>query len=284
MRRSFIPLLSLVGAVWLSGPPMTVAAQSPLPPNATVIASGLVNPRGMVFSPDGSLIVTEAGSPPEGFDSPGAPPTPSFRPGTNFSGRVSKINLTTGERTVLAADLPSSAGPFKDTLGPAAAAYIGSDLYVLISAGPVHGWPNYPSGVYKVNPDGKVRLVGNLDEFNFRNPVTLIPPDDELSNPFGMVTDGTALWVSDGNRNQIYRVTLDGTVTRVADLSSGHPVTTGISAAPGGGVLTSELTAVPYLQGSGRVLKISADGTVSTVAKPPPRQRALPRSPMAAPM
>ena len=59
--------------------------------------------------------------------------------------------------------------------------------------------------------------------------MTLIAPDDEISNPFGMVSDGSALWITEGNRGQVYRVTADGSITRVADLSSGHPVTTGIS-------------------------------------------------------
>ena len=107
-------------------------------------------------------------------------------------------------------------------------AFLGSDLYVLQSAGPVHGWPNYPSGVYKVNADGTVRLVANLDAFNSRNPVALIAPDDEISNPFGMVSDGSTLWIAEANRGQVNRVTADGGITRVTDLSTGHPVPTGI--------------------------------------------------------
>jgi hypothetical protein len=267
MRRLTAALLAVVSALVILGVPLQVSAQPSLPPNASVVASGLVNPRGMVFASDGSLIVAEAGSPPEGFVSPMGPPTPTFRPGTNLTGRVSRIDMTTGERSTLLEGLPSSAGSFGDTLGPAAVAYLGGELYVAISAGPVHGWPNYPSGIYKANPDGTVRLVANLDAFNARNPVALIAPDDEISNPFGMVSDGSALWVTDGNRNQVYRATADGTVTRAADLSSGHPVTTGISLNPNGGVLTSELTAVPYVPGSGRVLTIDGAGNVSTIAQ-----------------
>jgi len=190
-----------------------------------------------------------------------------FRPATTTTGRVSRIDLMSGERTSIVEGLPSAAGSFGDTLGPASVAYLGADLYVLISAGPVHGWPNYPSGVYKVNGDGTVRLVGNLDAFNAKNPVTLIAPDDEISNPYGMVAGDGALWITDGNRNQVYKVTAEGTVSRVADLSTGHPVTTGIAAAPGGSLLTVELTAVPYVKGSGRVLRIGMDGQVETVAR-----------------
>ncbi|HEX3244040.1 MAG TPA: ScyD/ScyE family protein [Chloroflexota bacterium] len=267
MRRITAALLSIAGLLALTVAPVSVSAQPPLPPNAKVVASGLINPRGMVFASDGSLIVAEAGSPPEGFDAPMGPPTPEFRPGTNFTGRVSRIDLSTGQRSTVVENLPSSASSFGDTLGPAAVAYLGSDLYVLQSAGPVHGWPNYPSGVYKVNPDGTTRLVANLDAFNAKNPVGLIAPDDEISNPYGMVSDGSTLWITDGNRNQVYRVTADGGITRVADLSSGHPITTGIALTPSGGVMTSELTAVPYVPGSGRVLNIDAAGNVTTVGR-----------------
>jgi hypothetical protein len=62
-------------------------------------------------------------------------------------------------------------------------------------------------------------------------------------------------------------VTAEGGITRVADLSMGHPVTTGISLSPTGGVLTSELTAIPYLPGTGRVLAIDEAGNVTTVAR-----------------
>jgi hypothetical protein len=44
-------------------------------------------------------------------------------------------------------------------------------------------------------------------------------------------------------------------------------VLTGIAVVPGGGIVTVELTAVPYVVGSGRVSKISATGETATVAK-----------------
>ena len=130
---------------------MAQPASPSLPPNATIVASGLINPRGFTFAPDGALVVAESGAVPDGFEAPHGPPTPMFRPATTTTGRVSRVDLATGQRTTLAEGLPSSAGSFGDTLGPSNVAYLGTDLYVLISAGPVHGWPNYPSGVYKVN-------------------------------------------------------------------------------------------------------------------------------------
>jgi hypothetical protein len=258
----------LLSVSWAAPAPASAQPPGPgLSSNAKVVASGLNNPRGFTFAPDGALIVAESGSVPAGFEAPHGPPTPMFRPATTTTGRISRIDLMSGERTTLAEGLPSSASSFGDTLGPANVAYLGSDLYVLISAGPIHGWPNYASGVYKVNPDGTVRMVANLDAFNAKTPVGLIPPDDELSNPFDMVAANDALWITDGNRNQVYKVTADGTISRVADLSASHPVTTGITATPDGNILTSELTAVPYVEGSGRVMKISASGEASPLTR-----------------
>ena len=171
MRTWLIGVLvtTLLWVIWVQ-PGMAQPASPSLPPNATVVASGLINPRGFTFAPDGALVVAESGAVPDGFESPHGPPTPMFRPATTTTGRVSRVDLATGQRTTLAEGLPSSAGSFGDTLGPSNVAYLGTDLYVLISAGPVHGWPNYPSGVYKVNADGTVRPVANLDAFNSKSP------------------------------------------------------------------------------------------------------------------
>jgi hypothetical protein len=279
MKRALVVLgLMLavaIGATALPGPvptplldPPTAFAQQPppLPANALVVAGGLLNPRGFTWAPDGALIVAESGAPPPGFQAPGGPPTPEFRPGTSFSGRVSRIDPATGERTTLADGLPSATISFGDTLGPSNVAFLGSDLYVLISAGPVHGWPHYPSGVYQVNPDGSVRLVANLDAFNSRNPVALIAPDDEITNPYDMVAAGGALWITDGNRNQVFKVTPDGAISRVADLSTEHPVTTGLAATQGG-LIVVELTPVPFPEGAGRIQRIGPDGQVELVSR-----------------
>src|SRR5215208_8042209 len=62
----------------------TAFAQTPppLPPNATVVASGLLNPRGFTFAPDGALVVAESGAVPPGFVPPNGPTPPTFRPAT----------------------------------------------------------------------------------------------------------------------------------------------------------------------------------------------------------
>jgi glucose/arabinose dehydrogenase len=265
MWRLMLALVALLAFVIAPGALAQPIAQ--VPTNATVVAGGLINPRGFTFAPDGALIVAEPGFAPPGFVPHMGQPTPLFQPGTSTTGRISRVDLTTGARSTVADGLPSSAyGPTGDTLGPSSVAYLGSDLYAAIAAGPVHGWSFFPSGVYKVNPDGTVTLVANLDVFNSKNPVSFIAPDDEISNPYDMIAAGGALWVTDGNRQQIYRVTPDGTITRFIDLSGDHPVTTGLARAQDGSLITVELTPVPFPEGGGRVLRIGMDGQSTTLA------------------
>jgi plastocyanin len=252
----------VLASVLLAGP----AAQ---PAGATVVAGGLLNPRGFTFAPDGALVVAESGAPPPGFQPVGLPPPSDFMPGATKSGRVTRFDLTTGERTTLAEGLPSGAMFFGDTLGPSAVAYLGSDLYVAITAGPVHGWPFFPSGVYRVQPDGTVRLVANTDAFNLRNPAAFVPPDEEISNPYDLLAADGALYLTDGNTNQVYRITPGAAapVSRLADLSVGHPVTTGLARAADGALVTAELTAAPFPQGAGRLLRVGLDGQVGEIAR-----------------
>jgi hypothetical protein len=233
------------------------------PAGATVVASGLVNPRGFTFAPDGALVVAESGSPVPGFQPVGLPPPPDFHFGVNKTGRVSRVDLATGARTTLVDGLPSATDFLGATLGPTSVAYLGSDLYVAISAGPVHGWPYFPSGAYRVGANGAARLVGNVDAFNLRNPAAFVPPDEEISNPYDMISADGALWMTDGNVNQVVRVAPDGQVARFADLSVGHPVTTGIARLPDGALVVAELTAVPFVQGAGRITRIGPDGQTS---------------------
>src|SRR5919199_52103 len=247
--------LALLALVVLPAAPVA-AAQPAQPANATVVASGLINPRGFTFTPDGALIVSEPGFMPPGFQPHLGQPTPLFQPGTSTTSRISRVDPRTGARTSVAENLPSSAfGPSGDTLGPNSVAYLGNDLYAAISAGPVHGWSFFPSGVYKVNADGTVTLVANLDVFNSKNPVNFIAPDDEISNPYDMIAADGALWITDGNRQQIYKVTPDGSITRVIDLSSDHPVTTGITRGQDGALIAVELTPVPFPERGGNILR-----------------------------
>ena len=193
-----------------------------------------MNPRGFTFAPDGALVVAESGAVPDGFEAPHGPPTPMFRPATTTTGRVSRIDLTTGQRTTLAEGLPSAASSFGDTLGPANVAYIGSDLLR-----PDLGRPD---------PRLAQLSLGRLQGESGRHRAAGRQPRriqlEEPGRPLFRLTTSSAIrttWSPGTARSGSPTATATSstrsrrtaTVSRVADLSQGHPVLTGIAAAPG---------------------------------------------------
>jgi hypothetical protein len=236
-----------------------------------VVASGLLNPRGFTWGPDGNLYVAEAGSPPAGFQPPQGPPVPGAPPVVNMNGRISRIDAD-GKRTTIADGLPVMVGPIGDTIGPAGVAFIGDTLYAIISAGAAHGHPDFPGGVYQVGMDGSVSLVADTDSFNVANPPASCAhcgsAADELSNPYDMLAIDGKLYITDGNKDVINVVDPaapeDSRITRFADASAGgHKVLTGLAQGPDGNLYVANLTPAPFRGGASMVRQISMDGEIT---------------------
>lgn len=268
IRGAAILLVSFLAAL-----PMVVSAQPapPLPSNVHVVASGLLNPRGFTWGPDGSLYVIESGSPPAGYAGPSVPRQPGDPPVINSNGRVVRF-ASGGARTVIADGLPVFVARMGDTVGGASLAFLGDQLYAAISAGPKHGHPEMAGGVYLVE-SGQVKLIADTDAFNVDNPTLHSNHDensDELSNPYDMVAAADKLYVTDGNKDVIHVVdpaAPEGErITRLADLSSRHRVLTGIALGPDGNLYVSQLTPAPFPAEGGEIYRITLDGGVTSVA------------------
>jgi hypothetical protein len=251
-----------------------VAAQEGTPaagaqgPALDVVASGLTHPRGVLWTADGTLYVAEAGS---GGPNPPTDDAPTQQAIGPWQGGLSAsvVRVEAGCPVLVAGNLPSSMDAMGGVLGAEDLAILGDQLYASVDGGgAAHGNEDQPSGVYRILGNGTTELVADLSAWVRANPVAVMPPDyDPDAAGYSLVADTAtqSFWVVDPNSGQILNVTLDGTVTRIADLSAGHPVPTGLAAAPQGGVYVGYLTAVPFPDGASRVDHVAADGTVTEV-------------------
>ena len=175
------------------------------------------------------------------------------------------VRIDDGCPVVIAGGLPAYRIVFGAITGVADVAYLNGELYALLSGGDTDrgGTPN---GLYRLDGVGGVELVADISAFIREHPVAEKPRDfDTDGQPYAMLAMGDAFWVTEGNSNQVLRVGPDGTVTRVADLSQGHPIPTGIAPAPDGGAYVAYFTPTPYAEGSAKVVKVAPDGAVTDV-------------------
>jgi plastocyanin len=234
-------------------------------PPITLAASGLTNPRGFTWSPDGTLYVALAGS---GGDSmSGHMSSERQQNGPYFEGSTaSVVRIFNGCPVTVAGGLPSSRGMSGHDQGPAAVAFLEGQLYVLQDAIATGQGDQLPNGVYVVNPNQTVSLVADITDWLHANPVGNVPGDlTTEGEPFAMLAGDGFLWVLESNSGQVLHVHTDGRITRSADLSETHRVPTGFALAPDGGVYVGFLTAAPYTDGTSKVVHVSAQGAVTDV-------------------
>ena len=152
--------------------------------------------------------------------------------------------------------------------GVADVAFIGDDMYAITSgAGCSHGLAHTDNGVYRVLPGGKWRLIADLSEFQKANPVAHPnPPDFEPDGTwYSMVSVRGNLYAVEPNHGELDEISPWGEIRRVADISAsqGHIVPTAV--AYHGDFFVGNLGLFPIVDGSSKILKITASGHVKTV-------------------
>jgi len=201
-------------------------------PSVTTYATGLTNPRGLTFGPDGYLYVAEAGvgggQTPADID-PACPVDVNiFSPFTaGYSGRVIRV-LPDGTTETVADDLPSVTDATGVSFGPTDVAFMDGTLYVLIELGGCsHALPEDLPAILRVNPDGSTDNVANLNAWLAHNPPFFIkdtnPATTDLE-PDGvfhsMFTAGRYLYVVETNRGMLLRVDpRKGVIEKMYDMS-----------------------------------------------------------------
>lgn len=203
----------------------------------TIFASGLENPRGLAFSPEGVLYVAEAGTGGSSFttsDQCLQVPFPIGPYTAGLTSRISKIDAN-GTQTIVSDGLPSdetnpASGGFLS--GIADVAFIGNRLYALSSGGGCsHGLAGTYNGVFQV-VDGSLIPIANLSAFQQANPVVNPEPDDFEPDGtwFSMVSHGDALYAIEPNHGELDEISAKGEITRISDISAsqGHIVPTSV--------------------------------------------------------
>jgi hypothetical protein len=255
--------------------------------------TGLQNPRGLKFGPQGELYVAEAGTVDSstsasliyhlqpGFGVP-APVGPYIR--SNPSAGITRIDPN-GDYRRVADGLPSTqsasaAGGY--VIGIADVALLDSSMYGLLAGGGgSHGYPpqpgippvNWPNGVYRIDGNGS-HLVADLSHFLQTHPVAHPNPDDFEPDGtwYSMVAANENLYALEPNHGELDRITPDGAISRVADISAtdGHsvPAALAFSAAgnSGGSFYVGTLGTFPVRAGSAKIFRVTPDGQISTVA------------------
>ena len=243
--------------------PMSVASRPTGTARVTVLATGLRFPRGLKFGPDGNLYVAESGLGGDEDTVGLCDQDPNFGP--FHSGPTSRVTRVSpqGQTSVVVDNLPSSVDIFGETFGAADVAFVGKTLYVVTNgSGCSQGVLNAQNGVLRVNSDGSYTQINDLSLWTRTHPVANPPCCDYSAEGvwWTLTADRNALYTNNANTGDFVRIALDGTTTRLADMSAseGHNVPAAVGMR--GTLYVANLGQFPITPGSSSLWRLLPNG------------------------
>jgi hypothetical protein len=260
-----------------------VSIRVPLHANPTleVVASGLANPRGLNFGPEGGLYVAEAGT---GGTAPCIVNSNNQFVCYGETGAITRITLG-GEpwQARVVTGLPSLAVPPGATnagagaLGPHDVEFQGrGNGFVTIGAALDPARRFYDAAhpefaevganvgrLVRFRPNGKWAFAEDLSAFELTNP----DGGGVDSNPYGLLALPGQQVFTDAGGNSLNAVAANGSITnltffpsRTVGTRTFQSVPTCVAEGPDGQLYVGELTGFPFLAGQANVYRVPADG------------------------
>jgi hypothetical protein len=264
--------------IWavLGAAALTMAGMAPASAQTgpQVVASGLNNPRGLTFSPNGGLYVAEAGKGGSGpcFAGPEGPAC------FGNSGSVTRIDRKVQKRVLTGLPSYGDEGTGTFAIGPSDVAFQGQGgMYVTEGLGlDLDFSKTIPEldamgKLLKATASGRVRVVADLAAFEDANNPT---GDEENVNPNSVISSGSSRIVADAGANDLLRVAANGRISVLATFPNrlvdappflGLPpgtqipmdaVPTSVARGPDGALYVGQLTGFPFPVGGANVYRI----------------------------